>query len=291
MVDFHLSASLVFSILIPLLFFVISKLKTSTSNPTKLPKSYPIFGSFFAILKNRERYAHWTSDIVTSTPNLTFTLHRPFGRRLVLTANAANVQHVLKSHFHNYDKGDFFRSTLRDFLGDGIFNTDGENWKFQRQVSSHEFNTKSLRKFLETVVDSELSDRLVPVLENAAAHETVLDFQDILQRFAFDNICKIAFGYDPGYLSESLPEEKLAVAFEKAVKLSGDRFSSFIPYFWKIKKALNIGSEKQLKIAVGQVREFAKEIIREKKQQLEGKSGLESSSVDSPVEILELRPL
>ncbi|KAL0384958.1 UNVERIFIED_CONTAM: cytochrome [Sesamum radiatum] len=280
MEDFYFSASLIFSILIPLLFFVITKLKTSTSNPTKLPKSYPIFGSFFAILKNRERYAQWTSEIVTSTPSLTFTLHRPFGRRLILTANAANVQHILKSHFHNYDKGDFFRSNLRDFLGDGIFNTDGENWKFQRQVSSHEFNTKSLRKFLETVVDSELSDRLVPVLENAAAHETVLDFQDILQRFAFDNICKIAFGYDPGYLSASLPEEKLAVAFEKAVKLSSERFGSFVPYFWKIKKALNIGSEKQLKIAVGQVREFAKQIIREKKQQLDGKSGLESSSMD-----------
>ncbi|KAI3463951.1 hypothetical protein Pfo_020614 [Paulownia fortunei] len=212
----------------------------------------------------QERYVQWTSEIVTSSPNLTFQLHRTFGRQLIVTANAANVQHILKSHFHNYDKGDFFRSTLRDFLGDGIFNSDGEKWKFQRQVSSHEFNTKSLRKFVETVVDSELSDRLIPILKSAAANKTVLDFQDILQRFAFDNICKIAFGYEPGYLSPSLPQEEFALAFEKAVKLSCDRFSSFIPYFWKIRRALNIGSEKQLKIAVNQVREFAKEIIRGK---------------------------
>ncbi|KAI3463956.1 hypothetical protein Pfo_020619 [Paulownia fortunei] len=281
MVDFHFPTSVIFCIAVPLLFFILAKLKTifktlSASTPTKLPKSYPIFGSFFTILENRERYVQWTSEIVTSTPNLTFQLHRTFGRQLIVTANAANVQHILKSHFHNYDKGDFFRSTLRDFLGDGIFNSDGEKWKFQRQVSSHEFNTKSLRKFVETVVDSELSDRLIPILKSAAANKTVLDFQDILQRFAFDNICKIAFGYDPGYLSPSLPQEEFALAFEKAVKLSCDRFSSFIPYFWKIRRALNIGSEKQLKIAVNQVREFAKEIIREKTQELQGKSSMES---------------
>ncbi|KAK6153389.1 hypothetical protein DH2020_013028 [Rehmannia glutinosa] len=273
MLDFHFSTSVIFCIIVPLTFFILAKLKTIfKSKPTKLPKSYPIVGSFFTILKNRERYVQWTSEIVTSTPNLTFHLDRPFGRKAITTANPANVEHILKSHFHNYDKGDLFRNNLRDFLGDGIFNTDGEKWKFQRQVSSHEFNTKSLRKFVEQVVDSEISDRLIPILENAAEYKTVLDFQDILQRFAFDNICKIAFGYDPEYLSPSLPQEKFALAFEKAVKLSTDRFISFIPYFWKIKRALNIGSEKQLKIAVKQVREFAKEIIRKKKQETQGKS-------------------
>ncbi|KAK6128228.1 hypothetical protein DH2020_038032 [Rehmannia glutinosa] len=224
MLDFHFSTSVIFCIIVPLTFFILAKLKTIfKSKPTKLPKSYPIVGSFFTILKNRERYVQWTSEIVTSTPNLTFHLDRPFGRKAITTANPANVEHILKSHFHNYDKGDLFRNNLRDFLGDGIFNTDGEKWKFQRQVSSHEFNTKSLRKFVEQVVDSEISDRLIPILENAAENKTVLDFQDILQRFAFDNICKIAFGYDPEYLSPSLPQEKFALAFEKAVKLSTDR--------------------------------------------------------------------
>ncbi|PIN23931.1 hypothetical protein CDL12_03357 [Handroanthus impetiginosus] len=235
MLDFHFSTSLIFCIIIPLCFFILSKFKSQISSPSSnLPKSYPIFGSFFTILKNEERFVQWTSQIVTSTPNLTFLLHHTFGRKVIITANPANVQHILKSHFHNYDKGDFFKTTLRDFLGDGIFNSDGENWKFQRQVLSHEFNTKSLRKFVEQVVDYELSERLIPILSTAAKNKTVLDFQDILLRFAFDNICKMAFGYDPGYLSPSLPREKLAVAFEKAVRFSTERFASFTPYFWKI---------------------------------------------------------
>ncbi|KAL3531254.1 hypothetical protein ACH5RR_010576 [Cinchona calisaya] len=187
---------------------------------------------------------------------------------MVVTANSSTVQHILKSHFHIYQKGDFLRTTLFDFLGDGIFNADGDNWKFQRQVSSHEFNTKSLRKFLENVVDTEISERLIPILSSAAANQTVLNFQDILERFAFDNICKIAFGYDPAYLLSSLPEAKFAVAFEDATRISSQRFNSPVPLVWKIKRALNIGSERKLREAVGEVREFAKEIIKEKKQEL-----------------------
>ncbi|KAK6164547.1 hypothetical protein DH2020_001411 [Rehmannia glutinosa] len=268
MVDLQFSTLLLFSIISPLLFFLLSTLiNPCTSTPTKIPSSYPILGSIFAIWKNKERRVQWISDIVTSTPNLTFTLHRPFGYRQIFTANAANVQHILKSHFHNYHKGEVFRRTLRDFLGDGIFNADGENWKFQRQVSSHQFNTKSLKNFVEHVVGVELSDRLVPILKNAAENNNVLDFQDVLQRFAFDNICKIAFGYDPAYLTPSLPDAKFAGVFDNALKRISERFNSNIPFVWKIKRALCIGTERDLKITVQQVREFASEIIREKKQE------------------------
>ncbi|KAG6389980.1 hypothetical protein SASPL_151456 [Salvia splendens] len=274
---FTISTTLIFLILIPLSLFIFTRSKTtSKNNSPKPPKSYPIFGSFFTIVKNKDRFVQWSSEIVTNSPNLTFSIHFSLGRWIVFTANPANVQHLLKDNFHNYEKGDFFKVNLRDFLGEGIFNSDGQTWKFQWQVASHEFNTKSLRKFVANVVDSELSERLIPILRKVAAEKTVIDFQDILQRFAFDNVCKIAFGYDPGYLSPSLPKEKFAVAFEAAVKLSSERFTSFIPLIWKIKKGMNIGSEKQLKVAIGEVRNFAKELIREKKRELEHKSSLES---------------
>lgn len=150
---------------------------------------------------------------------------------------------------------------------------------YQWQVSSHEFSTKSLRKFVETAVDAELSNRLIPILQTAAAEKTVVDFQDILQRFAFDNVCKIAFGYDPGYLNPSLKREKFATAFEKSVLLSCNRFTSFIPYFWKINKALNVGLERELKIAVKEVRGFAKEIIREKKRRISSAESVEDGDL------------
>ncbi|CAH1433972.1 unnamed protein product [Lactuca virosa] len=123
-----------------------------------------------------------------------------------------DTKHILKTKFSTYQKGDIFWSTLFDLLGDGIFNVDADEWKFQRQLSSDEFNTNSLRHFVENVVDDELNKCLIPILTTAAANDTVLDLQDILQRFALDNICRIAFGYDPAYLTPLLPKAKFAVA-------------------------------------------------------------------------------
>ena len=274
-----------------LLFFLFFLLRTtkpsssSSSSPVPPPppslkiKSYPIIGSSLELFANLHRRIQWTSDLIRASPTATVVIHRSMGGRAVLTGNPSNVQHILKTHFHNYQKGRTFTTNLTDFLGGGIFNADGDNWKFQRQVSSHEFNTKSLRKFIETVVDTELSDRLIPILSTAAADNSVLDFQDILQRFAFDNICKIAFGYDPAYLLPSLPQSKFAVAFEEAARISSERLASVLPLVWRLKRLLVVGSEKRLKLAVAEVREFAKNIIREKKEELNHKSSLDSTDL------------
>ncbi|CDP03715.1 unnamed protein product [Coffea canephora] len=278
--DLEFSTSLLLC-LIPLLCFFLKTTLTNffSSKAGKLPRSYPLIGSYFAIKANMHRRAEWTGEIVTTLPNLTFTLRRPLGHSQVFTANPANVQHILKTNFSSYRKGELMHVTNRDFLGDGIFNIDGEKWKFQRQVSSHEFNTKSLRKFVETVAETELSERLIPILTSAAANKTVLDLQDILQRFAFDNICKVAFGYDPAYLLPSLPEAEFPVAFEDATRLISERLNSPLPLVWKIKRVFNVGSEKQLKEAVRIVREFAKEVVREKKQELREKSSIGSVDI------------
>ncbi|KAJ0053884.1 hypothetical protein Pint_03168 [Pistacia integerrima] len=254
----HLLTSFLLLIFTSLVFFLITRTRnskpkgSSSSYPSTnviLPKSYPIVGSYFSFLANQNQFLQWVTCILQNVPSATFTLQRLGGQVTILTANPANVQHILKTNFYNYPKGAANQKILFDLLGHGIFNIDGEQWKFQRQISSHEFNTKSLRKFVETVVETELSDRLIPILETAAANKKVLDFQDVLQRFAFDNICKIAFGYDPEYLLPSFPETEFARAFDEG----------------KIKRLLNIGSEKRLKLAASEVREFSKNIIKEKK--------------------------
>ncbi|CAK7346458.1 unnamed protein product [Dovyalis caffra] len=267
------------TLLLVSLFFILtknSKSKASSKSDPNLLKSYPLIGNSIAIYANRHRGTQWTSDLIQKSPSATVVLHRFLDGGRILTGNPANVQHMLKTQFYNYQKGSESRRTLFDFLGDGIFNNDGDSWKFQRQVASHEFNTKSLRKFVETVVDTELSQRLIPILSTAAANNTVLDLQDILQRFAFDNICKIAFGYDPAYLLPDLPEAQFAKTFDDAAKISSERFTTLFPFLWKIKRTFNVGSEKRLKEATSELREFAKNIIKVKKQELSNKSSLES---------------
>ncbi|KAG5043565.1 hypothetical protein AAZX31_03G142000 [Glycine max] len=276
---------LFFFFILPVLFFFFlghssaglkKKKETDSRRTITLPKTYPLIGSYLAIQAVGNRRIQWLSDMVKISSGATFTFHRPLGRSHVFTGNPATVEYILKTRFSNYQKGRTAINILSDFLGTGIFNADGNTWKFQRQVASHEFNTKSLRKFVEHVVDAELSNRLVPILAFAAAQDKTLDFQDILQRFAFDNICKIAFDFDPEYLKPSAERSKFAKAFEEATEISSKRFREPLPLIWKVKRALNIGSEKKLRIAVKEVHEFAKHIVREKKKELKEKESLES---------------
>uniref|UniRef100_A0A3Q7ED93 Uncharacterized protein n=1 Tax=Solanum lycopersicum TaxID=4081 RepID=A0A3Q7ED93_SOLLC len=65
------------------------------------------------------------------------------------------------------------------------------------------------------------------------------------------------------------------INFSSSMRLSSERFAVPFPLIWKIKRAFGIGSKKKLGIAVGEVREFAKRIVREKLN--------ERSSLDSAV--------
>ncbi|XP_062023762.1 cytochrome P450 94A2-like [Rosa rugosa] len=254
--------------LLPLLFLILKFSGNPETGNSKLPKSYPIIGSFPALYKNHANRLAWFTEILQNSPSATISIHHSFGQHSVITANPAVVQHILKTNFPTYQKGESSRQILQELLGDGIFNADGDNWKFQRQLSSHEFNTKSLRKFVEDVVDIELYDRLIPILSKSSSERTILDFQDILQRFAFDNICRIGFGYDPEYLLPSLPQAKFAVAFDDAVQISSERFG-FLRPVWKIKRALGIGSESRISRVVSDVREFANTIVKQKKREMD----------------------
>jgi cytochrome P450 len=97
---------------------------------------------------------------------------------------------------------------VRDFLGRDLFNSDGEQWLWQRKNASFEFTRRSLRRFVVDVVQAEVANRLLPLLRrNHAAGDgeagvAVLDLQDVLERFAFDTICMVAFGHDPCCLAD-----------------------------------------------------------------------------------------
>lgn len=76
-----------------------------------------------------------------------------------------------------------------------------------------------------------------------------MDLQDILERFSFDNICRNAFGVDPGCLHSSLPATRIAEAFDCATEISFGRLLSIAPEVMVgIKRLLNVGSERRLTV-------------------------------------------
>ena len=86
-------------ILLPLLF-LITETKLSYNS---IPKSYPLLGSFIALFANQNRRLQWLSDILQASPSVTFVLRRSYATRQVFKGNPAMVQHIVKTHFYNYN--------------------------------------------------------------------------------------------------------------------------------------------------------------------------------------------
>ncbi|CAI8613745.1 unnamed protein product [Vicia faba] len=264
------------SFLIPILSFLFFYLYLRFFTISNKPgfKTYPLLGALPSFISNRHRFLEWTTQVLRDCPTNTAVFIRPGKVHGIITANPENIQHILKTKFENYPKGERFISLLQDFLGTGIFNSDGDLWKLQRKTASYEFNTKSLRNFIMENVTVETQTRLIPILSKSAEKNNVLDLQDLLECFAFDNVCKLAFNVDPGCLGGegTTGNASFMRAFEDAALLSSGRFMSLFPSLWKVKKILNVGTERRLKQSITTVHEFADEIIRSRMEAKEGPS-------------------
>ncbi|EEF35338.1 cytochrome P450, putative [Ricinus communis] len=241
----------------------------TTSHPrtrTPSPESYPLIGNLPGFLRNRHRFHDWVTDMLVNTPSSTLQVNSFLNiSRGICTANPVNVEHLLVTNFSNYVKGSRFLNVLYELLGHGIFNVDGHLWIMQRKIASHEFNTKSLKHFISDVVKSEMTRTLMPYLVKACEDDAVFDLQQVLGKFTFTTICEVAFGVDP---ESSMPNLPFAKAFDDAVAICFfSRFLSPFPPVWKLKRLLNLGSEKRLKEAIGTIEKFVLEIIKSKNQE------------------------
>ncbi|GKU91589.1 hypothetical protein SLEP1_g5445 [Rubroshorea leprosula] len=212
--------------------------------------------------KDFNNLCDWYTHLLQQSPSQTIHIH-VLGN--TITANPDNVEYMLKTQFKNYPKGKPFSMILGDLLGRGIFNTDGDLWMFQRKISSLELATMSIRTYAFEIVTAEINQRLLPLLSSSVGVKA-MDLQELFRRFSFDNICKFSFGLDPGCLEESLPFSQFADAFDLASKLSAERAMALLPLAWRIKRLLNIGSERKLKHAIGIINDLAMEVIQQKRK-------------------------
>ncbi|KAL5582601.1 hypothetical protein UlMin_015043 [Ulmus minor] len=227
----------------------------------KGPKTWPFVGAAIEQLINFNRMHDWlvkylseSKSVVVPMPYTTYTY----------IADPANVEHVLKTNFANYPKGETYHSYMEVLLGDGIFNSDGELWRKQRKTASFEFASKNLRDF-STVVFREYSQKLHGILSQASFLGQVVDMQELLMRMTLDSICKVGFGVEIGTLAPNLPENRFAQAFDIANIIVTLRF---IDPLWRIKRFLNVGSEALLDKSIKTIDDFTYSVIRRRKAEI-----------------------
>lgn len=246
------------------------------------PVSHPIIGCLLTFYNNRRRLLDWYTDMLSASPSQTIVISRLGARRTIVTANPGNVEYILKTNFANYPKGNPFTEILGDFLGNGIFNVDGDLWYNQRKLVIHQFSPTSLRDYVENVVKEAVEKKLMPVLESAAdeVEAKSLDLQDLLRRLAFYLVCKVSLGFDPcclEYRSLDTPHP-IVEAFDVASDMSARRGAAPMSIVWKFKRFFDLGSERRLREAIRRIHVFISGILRERKI-MSGESNLLSRMV------------
>ncbi|KAG2537365.1 cytochrome P450 86B1-like [Panicum virgatum] len=236
--------------------------------------AWPLVGMLPSLLLGlRGDMYEWITGVLRARGG-TFTFRGPWLTNLhcVVTADPRNLEHLLKTRFGSFPKGPYFRDTVRDLLGDGIFGADDEVWRRQRKAASLEFHSAEFRALTASSLVELVHRRLLPVLADAEAAGAALDLQDVLLRLTFDNVCMIAFGVDPGCLSPGLPEIPFARAFEDATEATIVRFLTPTAV-WRAMRALGVGNERVLQRSLAAVDEFAYDVIRRRKEELDLDAG------------------
>ncbi|KAG8654144.1 hypothetical protein MANES_05G104700v8 [Manihot esculenta] len=228
----------------------------------KGPKTWPIVGAAIEQLVNYDRMHDWLVEYLSELK--TVVVPMPFTTYTYIS-DPANVEHVLKTNFANYPKGETYHSYMEVLLGEGIFNVDGELWRKQRKTASFEFASKNLRDF-STRVFREYSLKLSSILTHASSNNKEIDMQELFMRMTLDSICKVGFGVEIGTLAPNLPDNCFAQAFDTANIIVTLRF---IDPLWKIKRILNVGSEALLDKSIKIIDDFTYSVIYRRKAEME----------------------
>nr|XP_023912621.1 cytochrome P450 86A8-like [Quercus suber]POF10233.1 cytochrome p450 86a8 [Quercus suber] len=246
---------------------------TFISRTLKGPRVWPLLGSLPGLVENCDRLHDWICDNLRACGGTyqTCTCAIPFLAKkqglVTVTCDPKNLEHILKTRFDNYPKGPTWHAVFHDLLGDGIFNSDGDTWLFQRKTAALEFTTRTLRQAMARWVSRAIKERLCVVLKTAELEAKPVDIQDLMLRLTFDNICGLAFGKDPETCAPGLPENGFASAFDRATEASLQRFI-FPEVLWRLRKWLRLGMEVSLSRSLVHVDEYLSSVIDARKLEL-----------------------
>lgn len=164
---------------------------------------------------NMRNYEHFRGMIEAGGPTMMAEI---LGSKTVITVEPENIKAILATQFDQYGKGQKFTSAFRDFLGNGIFNTDGPIWKHSRAM---------LRpQFLRTrIADLEIMQQHTSVLlDQIAAHE-ITDFYDLAFKMTLDTATDYLFGESTGTLEGSSKNGNFAGTFAAVQELQTKRMT------------------------------------------------------------------
>ncbi|KAI0693151.1 cytochrome P450 [Cytidiella melzeri] len=131
----------------------------------------------------------------------TFELYILWDRTLI-TSDVNIIKTVLATDFQNYVKGEWFNEFMGSVLGTGVFNSDGEMWKFHRSMTRPFFSKDRTSHF---ELFERHADYAIAKIKDRVRDGYAVDFQDVISRFTLDSATEFLFGACVDSLSTTLP--------------------------------------------------------------------------------------
>ncbi|OBZ90065.1 hypothetical protein A0J61_01881 [Choanephora cucurbitarum] len=243
-------------------------------HPEGIPyrKGKPLVGVLPDMLRNIHRLHDYMLEGFEESGSLNLTAGALGNPTAIMTIDPQNIEYFLKGNFENYLKGPKFRNALFEILGNGIFNANGEQWRYQRKTASHIFNVKNFRDDFTDVFVNEMLVACDSLLDKHAEEQSSFDFQDLMFRFTLDSFVSLGFGIQ---LNTITAKEKVpfAVSFDYLQTIGFMRFvDPLLPLKEKVTRYLlpwKMSTDDHVKV----IDTFAEEVIQTRRKEMaEGKT-------------------
>ncbi|KAI0318188.1 cytochrome P450 [Amylostereum chailletii] len=219
-----------------------------------------------------------------------FTVHAGFGSLQYITTEPQHVKAVLATKFTDWDKGPLFQDQMKSVLGTGVFNADGDMWKFHRSITRPFFNKERISDF--DIFDEHATAAVAQAKERALAGYPI-EFQakDLCSRisldsataFLFDNdVCSLSAGlpYPPNILqvddNASHPSNTFAHAFSESQRQIAYR--SFLGRIWSLTEMTHDVTNENMRVVNAFIEPLIDAALAKKKEMRDIKGDLKAEA-------------
>ncbi|GAA5810466.1 hypothetical protein MFLAVUS_003887 [Mucor flavus] len=233
----------------------------------KTQPGWPLVGNLPLLIQYKDQMHDFLLAGFNELDEMTLTMSALGIPRHVATLDPQNVEHLLKHNFENYIKGPEFHASMVDMFGNGIFNANGEDWKYQRKTASHIFNVKNFRDQFTDVFVEEIDFMSSHIWDKAAEENQVVDFHEVMFKFTLDSFILLGFGV---HLHAQATEGKVpfAAAFDEAQKTT---FQRFVNPIWPITErimSITMPWKQSMSKNLNVVDSFAREVTEKRRVQI-----------------------
>ncbi|WP_241023601.1 cytochrome P450 [Burkholderia sp. Ac-20365] len=178
---------------------------------------------------------------------------RVVGRTFVAIADPVLINQVLRDRPGTYRRWDVIETVFDELGINGVFSTEGDSWRRQRQFVAKALDPVHLRAFSSSMC--EMTRRLLKRWVIAARDQQPFDIRHDLMRYTVDVTTNLAFGYDMDTLESE--GEVIQRHLEVVFPMVNRRVNTPFPYWHYFR----LPADRELDRAVKVVHRLTKEII------------------------------